>query len=85
MAGLFRGAADRTDSLLASLADQIKRTNPVHAATPQNHAGLDTDTETTITAIQDVYVALGREALNENADWLLMHRNKPIEPLSPAG
>lgn len=74
MAGLFRGAADRTDSLLVSLENEVKQTTIPNAAT-----------ESIVATIQDVYVALGREALNENADWLLMHRNKPIEPLSPAG
>jgi hypothetical protein len=24
-------------------------------------------------------------ALHENTDWLLMHRNKPVEPLVPSG
>ena len=70
MAGLFRGADDRLRSLLESLVGKTVSTN---------------ETRSAITEIQQIYVAVGREALNENADWLLMHRDKRLDPQLPAG
>jgi hypothetical protein len=32
--------------------------------------------------IQSLIVAVGREALSENAEWLITHRARPLEPLS---
>ncbi len=34
---------------------------------------------------QEVLFELGREALSENAEWLGMHRDRPIEPVLPGG
>lgn len=31
--------------------------------------------------IQDFLYALGREALDENAEWLILHRSRPLEPV----
>ena len=30
--------------------------------------------------IQDIYYQIGCEALNENAEWLIQHRSRPLEP-----
>jgi hypothetical protein len=32
--------------------------------------------------IQALIVAVGREALSENAEWLITHRARPLEPVS---
>jgi hypothetical protein len=35
-----------------------------------------------VTHIQSLVVAVGREALSENAEWLITHRARPLEPVS---
>ena len=35
-----------------------------------------------VTHIQALIVAVGREALSENAEWLITHRARPLEPVS---
>jgi hypothetical protein len=35
-----------------------------------------------VTHIQSLMVAVGREALSENAEWLITHRARPLEPVS---
>jgi hypothetical protein len=35
-----------------------------------------------ISQIQSLIVAVGREALSENAEWLITHRARPLEPVS---
>ena len=37
----------------------------------------------TLTKIRDLLVDLGKEALNENAAWLQMHRVHPVRPPQP--
>ena len=32
-------------------------------------------------ALQEFFFALGKEALDENAEWLLLHRSRPLEPV----
>ncbi len=34
-----------------------------------------------IEAIQDILHALGQQALDENAEWLILHRSRPLEPV----
>ncbi len=36
---------------------------------------------TLVTAIQEVLFELGQEALDENAEWLILHRSRPLEPV----
>jgi hypothetical protein len=43
---------------------------------------LETVKKQVITNIQALIVAVGREALSENAEWLVAHRARPIEPVS---
>ena len=33
-----------------------------------------------LSEIQDLYYQIGCEALNENAEWLIQHRSRPLEP-----
>lgn len=37
----------------------------------------------TIANIQELMVAVGSEALSENSEWLIAHRTRPLEPISP--
>ena len=46
-------------------------------------AGKDQEkTQQVVADIQSLFVAVGREALSENADWLIIHRARPLEPVS---
>jgi hypothetical protein len=42
------------------------------------------EAERAITAIQDLILALGREALSEHAEWLHLRRDRPVSPNLPA-
>jgi hypothetical protein len=39
-------------------------------------------TQQVVADIQSLFVTVGREALSENADWLIIHRARPLEPVS---
>lgn len=39
--------------------------------------------ERLILEAQDIIYQLGCEALNENAEWLILHRSRPLEPFMP--
>ena len=41
--------------------------------------------EKTLDKCQLLITELGCEAIHENADWLQMHRRKPIQPVFPKG
>jgi hypothetical protein len=73
MIGLFRGANDRMERLLRTLQDQCSPETP------------EEERKKTIKAIQMLLVDLGIEALNENSEWLQMHRTTPVAPLMPVG
>jgi hypothetical protein len=46
-------------------------------------AGKDQEkTQQVVADIQSLFVTVGREALSENADWLIIHRARPLEPVS---
>ena len=38
-----------------------------------------------VAKLQSLLVAVGREALSENAEWLITHRARPLEPISALG
>ena len=69
MASLFQAAGQRFDDYFNW---------PEQAAKDQQEA-----VEKQIVAhIQSLIVAVGREALSENAEWLITHRARPLEPVS---
>jgi hypothetical protein len=68
MAGLFRGAYNRCNDLLKRIEADSRP--------------LD-DYNEHLRDVRDLLVALGKEALSENADWLEMHRVHPVEPIWP--
>ena len=68
MAALFRGADSRLGRHLTALGGQLE----------SNNAPAQQDT---IRSAQELLVSLGREALAENAEWLIMHRDHRIEPI----
>lgn len=70
MRDLFRNAALRLERSMQRLESQ---------------PGDKTVRRQTIKQMQRLLVGLGSEALSENADWLLMHRSHPVEPLHPGG
>jgi len=71
MRDLFRAAQTKFRHLLAHAENQRKESRPAE------------EVNATITSIQQLLGALGREAIHENTYWLLMHRNKPVEPVPP--
>jgi hypothetical protein len=44
----------------------------------------NSDPNTTLEAIQCILFQLGGEALDENTDWLILHRTRPLEPFVAA-
>lgn len=70
---LFRASELKIRRILETLKSQIE----------SNEKQLEIDV--TIQAVQDYFVVLGQEALHENAEWLIMHRNRPVEPILPTG
>jgi hypothetical protein len=70
MATLFRSAELRLKRLTNELEQLLKR-QP--AGSPEYYRKL---AET-----QDFLFALGKEALDENAEWLILHRARPLEPV----
>ena len=66
MYGLFRDADLRLDADLKALK--------THLDDPETFAAKQFE-------IQDSLYALGKEALDENAEWLLLHRARPLEPV----
>lgn len=73
MLGLYRGANLRMSRFLTTLEEQVRQKAP------------QPELQQTIRAIQSLLVELGVESLNENSEWLQMHRTTPIAPLMPVG
>jgi hypothetical protein len=69
MASLFQAAGVRFDDYFNWLAQAGKDQR-------------ETVGKQVIANTQSLIVAVGREALSENAEWLITHRTRPIEPVS---
>ena len=69
MFGLYRGANQRMGRMLETLKQDR---SPI-------------ESENTVRDIQNLLVDLGTEALNENSEWLQMHRTTPPAPIISAG
>jgi hypothetical protein len=69
MASLFQAAGLRFDNYFNS----PERVHPDQKAAAQRQA---------LANIQALLVAVGSEALSENAEWLITHRVRPLEPVS---
>jgi hypothetical protein len=69
MASLFEAAGVRFDEYFSWLQRASKDQ-------------IETVRKQVVTNIQSLIVAVGREALSENAEWLIAHRARPIEPVS---
>ena len=65
MAIIFRAAEER-------LACLLKQAGESADSAVQDKA---------IKEAQELLLALGKEALNENAEWLILHRSRPMEPV----
>lgn len=84
---LFRAASYRLNldldelSRLAQEADELDARGdryPSSSPPPDDARRLF---ETKLDDVQDYLYALGKEALDENAEWLLLHRARPLEPV----
>ncbi|MBV9998921.1 MAG: hypothetical protein JO015_07380 [Verrucomicrobia bacterium] len=69
MVSLFQAAGPRFDHYF----NLPERVPPDQKAAAERHA---------LTGLQALLVAVGSEALSENAEWLITHRVRPLEPVS---
>jgi hypothetical protein len=69
MASLFQAAGLRFDDYL----NWSERASGEQKEAAQKQA---------VASIQSLIVAVGGEALSENADWLITHRARPLEPVN---
>jgi hypothetical protein len=67
MESLFRNARVYLEKILAEWQDESTDSDELVEVDP-------------ITEIRDTLLDLGREALGENAEWLVLHRARPFEP-----
>ena len=69
------------------LSENINRYTAMHAFFRGVYDTMDADLEAfekgedTIAQIQELLITVGTEALAENAEWLLMHRDRRVEPI----
>ncbi|MEZ5386677.1 MAG: hypothetical protein R3F13_14290 [Prosthecobacter sp.] len=75
MLSLFESGARRLKAHLGVLEARCRALSPDATTDPQ--------AELAIAAIQDLLLALGREALSEHAEWLHLHRDRPVSPNLP--
>jgi hypothetical protein len=68
MRALYRSANRRLDMLLEELGSESKENST------------DWKRHRLIAEAQDILYQVGCEALNENAEWLILHRARPLEP-----
>ncbi|MCX6876533.1 MAG: hypothetical protein NTW21_22395 [Verrucomicrobia bacterium] len=66
MASLFASGGQEMEQLLQTLEATLKQ--------PETF-------DQNVARTQDLILALGREALAENAEWLILHRARPMEPV----
>ena len=72
MAPLFRAARLRLEPLMKTLSEQAGLTS--------QEEGKE-EYQATLKEIRAVLYELGMEALDENAEWLILHRARPLEPV----
>lgn len=74
MEQLFRAAGERLDVLLSDLGEVAAAADRKDVAARERFAKLR---ET----VHQLLFSVGTEALDENAEWLILHRSRPIEPV----
>lgn len=84
MLGLFTGANARLNNKLVALRALIPATADATQPTPPPTPGTADEERKLILECQDLLLALGQEALTENAEWIVMRRNRRIEPVPPS-
>jgi multisubunit Na+/H+ antiporter MnhG subunit len=77
IAALYKHAAQRLDRLTKQLIDSLENQ-------PENSKQAEFEFDSTVREIQNFLYDVGREALDENAEWLLLHRGRPLEPVMAA-
>ncbi len=83
MLGQFRSARKKIDRLLKRYESLIEQS--AVCTDRAEKIAIEKRMMRTQKAIQDLYLILGKEALHEHTEWLLMRRNRPVEPVSPIG
>ena len=69
----------RYESMEAMFKNADERFNEYLKAWDDNAVNVD---EEVFSEIRSLIMAVGREALSENSEWLFTHRARPIEPVS---
>jgi hypothetical protein len=80
MESLFQHATFRIQSdldKLGSLAAFLAQPRPDLADLNERHQEFDAG----VAEVQEFLYSLGKEALDENAEWLFLHRSRPLEPV----
>jgi len=80
MAGLFSQAALRMTRELEHLDELHSRIKATAQGSPERQAA-QAEFDAAIRQVQQFLYALGKEALDENAEWLILHRARPLEPV----
>lgn len=84
MADLFEATYRRCD---AALADYDKAITARQEAAEKKDTERQREAEDRLREVREhlhaLYFALGKEALDENAEWLILHRSRPTEPVLP--
>ncbi len=75
-ARIFRSMSNLYTCADRRLNDLLPRLKAADPKTPQAERFLE--------EIQDIFYQIGCEALNENAEWLIQHRARPLEPFMPS-
>ncbi|MEO8496482.1 MAG: hypothetical protein ABI614_15545 [Planctomycetota bacterium] len=88
MTGLFEAAGARLDKELTALQDAIEEESVLQSASvgedddvAERRRSLKCRQEQSVQRIQALLFELGQEALDENAEWLILHRARPLEPV----
>jgi hypothetical protein len=85
MRDLFRAAGGRIGEYLDAAAEHLEASEAAGSHAVAVAVAEAEAFDRVVGGIQSALVDLGQEALHENTDWLLMHRNKPVEPIVPSG
>ena len=79
MAGLFQHANQRMTRLLSELEQAHAKLEAAADSSKQKAARAEFDR--TLAETQGFLFEVGIEALDENAEWLILHRSRPMEPV----
>lgn len=81
MAALYRNADDRMVREINQLEEILSQKCPEDLGSIEFERKRLQEFEQQMGRIHEFLLALGKEALDENAEWLILHRSRPLEPV----